>query len=119
MQLVQASDAAHLTGLSMHQLREWCGRRGVVTPDVPPSGRGRHALYSWQTIISLRLLKSLQENFGVEVGVWKPAISQCQILLQKKSFPTLWGLAFLFIDMKTVVLTEEKSYPLAQPFLCL
>ena len=34
MSLVQASDAARLSGLTPHQLREWCGRRAVVTAPV-------------------------------------------------------------------------------------
>jgi hypothetical protein len=61
MKLVQSSDAARLSGLTSNQLREWCGRRGVVVPDVPPAGRGRLALSSWQTLLALRVLNELHQ----------------------------------------------------------
>ena len=68
MQLIQMSDAAKLSGVTVHQLKEWCARRDILPPDVPGSGRGRHALYSWQTVLAVRLLHELHQRFGVEVG---------------------------------------------------
>jgi hypothetical protein len=109
MQLVQASDGAALSSLTPHQLREWCGRRAVVAPDVPPAGRRRHALYSWQTILALRVLKELHERFGVEVGSWAKAIDGCRHLLKERSFPSLWGVSAAFMDTRTATLITWKS----------
>jgi MerR HTH family regulatory protein len=109
MQLVQACDAIRISGLSQHQLREWCGRRGVVVPDQPPAGRGRHALYSWQTILALRLLKELHDRFGVEVSAWGRAIAVCQSLLQRRPFPSLWGTAIVFTGMDHAELVTDGS----------
>ena len=96
MKLVQASEASRLSGLTPHQLREWCGRRGVVTPDVPPAGRGRNALFSWQTILVLRVLNEIHKSFGGEVSAWRDSMNSCQELLKGHPFPSLWGAAFVF-----------------------
>ena len=104
MQLVQASDATRLSGLTEHQLREWCGRRAVVVPDVPAGGRGRHALFSWQTILSLRVLNELRSRYGVEVVSWRQAISLCQEIFRSTSFPALWGGAIIFPSMSEAIL---------------
>lgn len=109
MQLVQASDALVLSGLTAHQLREWCGRRAIVTPDIPAAGRGRHALFSWQTILALRVLKELHDRFGAEVGSWSEAIGRCQHLLSDKSFPSLWGTFAAFVDTRKAALITDTS----------
>ena len=116
MQLAQASEAVRLSGLTPHQLREWCGRRGVLTPDVPPAGRGRHALYSWHTILALRVLNELQQKFAIEVGAWKVSIGHCQLLLKERSFPSLWGTSVVFRNVSEVELTD-LSLPIEQPYL--
>jgi hypothetical protein len=107
MNLVQASDAARLSGLTSHQLREWCGRRAVVLPDVPAAGRGRHALFSWQTIIALRVLNELHSQFGVEVIAWRQAIARCQDLLRSRAFPSLWGGVIVFPSAASAMLTYD------------
>jgi hypothetical protein len=109
MQFVQACDAVRLSGVTAHQLREWCGRRALVLPDVPPAGRGRHALYSWQTILVLRLLNELHGRFGIELAAWGGAINECHALLKKRSFPSLWGLLVAFPDARTAELIAENS----------
>lgn len=119
MQLVQACDALRLSGLTPHQLREWCGRRALVAPDVPPVGRGRHALYSWQTILVLRLLSELHSKFGIELAAWGDAIAQCQALLRKRAFPSLWGLLAAFPDARTAELVEHGSLVAGKALLCL
>lgn len=119
MQLVQASDALALAGLSSHQLREWCGRRAVVLPDVLPGGRGRHAMYSWQTILALRLLKELHERFGSEVGIWSEGMKVLQNSLKGVSFPTLWGCSVAFLDRQTITLVEADSELPAGSYLLL
>lgn len=104
MSLVQASDAARLSGLTPHQLREWCGRRAVVTADVPPAGRGRLALFSWQTILALRVLNEVHQRYGVEVSGWRLAIAQLQALLKGRSFPSLWGAVAVFPNAQEALL---------------
>jgi hypothetical protein len=109
MKLVQASDAIRLSGLTEHQLREWCGRRAVVLPDVLAGGRGRHALFSWQTILSLRVLNELQNRFGVEVVAWRHAIAQCQEFFRECSFPSLWGMSIVFPNKDEAVLAHIQE----------
>jgi hypothetical protein len=109
MKLVQASDAIRLSGLTAHQLREWCGRRAIVTPDVPAAGRGRHALFSWQTILALRVLNEVHSRFFVEVSAWSEAIAQSQMLLRGNPFMTLWGTAIVFPNTKEAKLTHDHS----------
>ena len=112
MKLVQASDAIRLSGLTPHQLREWCGRRGVVVPDVPPAGRGRLALFSWQTLLALSILNELHQRYGVEVGAWTVAIGHLQGLLKGRSFPSLWGGSVVFpTNVEAYLLTRLDLYP--------
>ena len=65
-------------------------------PDVAPAGPGRHALYSWQTLLVLRILRNLHEEFAAEVGAWTTAMASLQKKLQGRAFPTLWGLWVIF-----------------------
>ena len=109
MQLLQASDAARLAGLTMHQLREWSARRALLVPDIPGAGRGRHALFSWQSVLALRLLLELQDRFGAEVGAWKPAIEEARQLLKGQSFPGLWSAAFVFPDCGHARLIDKRT----------
>lgn len=118
MQLIQASDASRLAGLTPHQLREWCARRAVVVPDVPGAGRGRHALFSWQTVLALRLLRELHNRFGTEVGAWKGAIDEFRQLLKGRSFPGLWSTAVVFPDCEHARLVDDRTVA-AEPLLVL
>lgn len=105
--LFQASDAARLSGLTSHQLREWCGRRALVTADVPPAGRGHLALYSWQTILALRVLLEIHRQYGVEVAGWRSAIAQLQKIFRERAFPSLWGHVVIFPNAQEAVLGLE------------
>lgn len=107
MSLVQASDAARLSGLTPHQLREWCGRREVVEADVPAAGRGHLALFSWQTILALRVLNEIHQRYGVEVIAWRGAIAELQALLRGRSFPSLWGAIALFPSAREALLKMD------------
>ena len=71
-------------------------RRAILAADVPPNGPGRHALYSWRTILSLRVLNELHVRFGVEVGGWAHSIRTLRDILEPRSFHSLWGAAALF-----------------------
>lgn len=109
MKLLQAADATRLSGLSMHQLREWCIRRRLVLADVEPAGPGRHALYSWRTILVLRVLRELSEKFSVEIGQWGNGCQALQEALARVSFPSLWGVVVQFSDCKSVRLCEPDG----------
>lgn len=109
MSLVQASEAARLSGLTAHQLREWCGRRAVVTADVPPAGRGHLALFSWQTILALRVLNEVHQRYSVEVSSWRLAIAQLQALLSRRSFPSLWGAVAMFPNSQEALLKLDRE----------
>jgi hypothetical protein len=117
MSLVQASDAARLSGLTPHQLREWCGRRAVVTADVPPAGRGHLALFSWQTILALRILNEVHQRYSVEVSGWRLAIAQLQTLLKGRPFPSLWGAVAVFPNDKEALLKLDAEIYVNDTFL--
>lgn len=108
---VQSADAVALSGLSQHQLREWCGRgrRGILPADVLPGGPGRHALYSWQTLLTLRLLLKLHSEFGVEIGKLAGVAGDLRTKLQGVSFPSLWSLAAVFPSSTAVELTSTPE----------
>lgn len=118
MQMIQTADASRLAGLTPHQLREWCARRAVVPPDVPGAGRGRHALFSWQTVLALRLLRELHDRFGAEVGAWKGAIEEFRWLVRGRSFPSLWNTVVAFPDRDHAHLVDDRC-PSAEPLLTL
>lgn len=116
MRLFQAADVIMLTGLTKHQLREWTGRgrRGLIPPDVEPGGPGRHALYSWQTLLVLRLLRVLHEDFAAEVGAWVPAAHDLRDKLDHVSFPTLWRSSVVFESRLTARIVEDVAEAQAQ-----
>ncbi len=119
--MFQASDATVLTGLTPHQLREWCGRsrRGILPADVLPGGPGRNALYSWQTLLTLRLLLSLQKGFGVELTKYAQAAVELRAQLQGISFPSLWPVSAVFQTHLTVDLSTNPAELLKQGGLAL
>jgi len=111
MRLFQSADVLVLTGLSKSQLREWTGRgrRELLHPDVEPDGPGRHALFSWQTVLVLRVLLVLHRDFAAEVGAWAPAAQQMRGRLEHLPFLNLWRLCALFPSTTEVILTENIS----------
>ncbi len=113
MRLFQAADVLAMTNLSRHQLREWTGRgrRALLTPDVEAEGPGRHALYSWQTILVLRLLHVLHRDFAAEVGAWAPALQTLRAKLDRVSFPALWDLGVFFPNREEAELTSLPMQP--------
>ena len=96
--MFQSSDVQELTGLTRSQLREWCGsdRRNILPPDVKPRGPGKNALYHWRTVLVLRLLKQLRDEFGVELGAWAQNMRALQAHLSLIAFHALWGRNLLF-----------------------
>lgn len=111
MRLFQSADALELTGLTRSQLREWTGRgrRELISPDIDADGPGRHALYAWQTLLVLRLLLVLHNEFAAEVGAWAPAAKNLREKLEGASFPTLWHLSVFFPNRRTALLVDDVS----------
>lgn len=109
--MFQASDAVRLTGLTRNQLREWCGRgrRGILEPDVSAGGPGRHAMYAWQTLLTLRLLLILHTRFGVQICQLADAAKSFQLLLRGTSFPALWSLSATLVDLRAIELTAHPE----------
>jgi hypothetical protein len=109
VQLLQSSDVLNLTGMTRHQLREWSGkkRRNILPPDVEPRGPGRHALYSWRTILALRILRLLHEEFAIEVGAWSEAIRVFRAELEVATFTELWGSSVAFLNTRQAKLVES------------
>ena len=68
-------------------------------------------MYSWQTVLALRLLRELHERFGAEVGAWKGAIEEFRNLLRGRSFPGLWNIAVAFPDHNHARLIDERTAP--------
>ena len=107
--LFQSADALEVTGLTRSQLREWTGRRNIISPDVRPSGPGRHALYTWQSLLVLRILFVLQHDFAVEVGAWAPAARELREQLHSVSFPNLWYALVFFPNRLTAQIIDDVS----------
>jgi hypothetical protein len=99
--MFQSSEAAVLAGLTDHQLKEWCVRRKLLPPDVAPRGSGTHALFSWQTILALRLLSEIHSRLGGLISHWAPLMAQWRNDIAKTPFHSLQGHYFLSDGEKT------------------
>src|SRR4051794_39603808 len=71
---VSSRDVRRLTGLTGDQFREWTGRRRIISPDYPAKGRGNSARFSWRTVLLLRLLRAMQNEFRMELQPHQGAI---------------------------------------------
>ena len=115
VKLFQSADVVVLTGLTVSQLREWSSprRRNLIPADVDAAGPGRHALYSWQTILVLRLLRELRNDFAIDLGAWAPGMVELRQELQGISFPSLWGtlLTFQSKHSPTLLSAETTEFP--------
>ena len=111
VKLFQAADVVELTGLSANQLREWSSprRRNLIPADVGADGPGRHALYSWQSVLVLRLLRELRDDFSVEIGGWAPRMVELRQELKGVSFPSLWGRILTFSSKYPPVLLSVQT----------
>lgn len=89
--MIQSKAVLKLTGLTAHQLREWTCRRGLVKPDVLPSGSGTLALYSWQTVLVLRLAVEMRDSFRMELQTHRNLLDGLTRRLAGTSFPSLLG----------------------------
>jgi hypothetical protein len=111
--LFQAADALVLAGLSRAQLREWCGkgRRMIMKPDVSAQGSGRVALYSWRTLVVLRVLHHLQTRYSIEVSAWTGAAAEFRAGLDACSFPAAWQCAAQFGSSRSCTLVADADPP--------
>jgi hypothetical protein len=89
--MIPAGRVQTLTGLTANQLREWSHRRNLVRPDIEAGGPGRPALYSWQTVLLLRIAVVLRERFKIELQAHKDLLHALQDLLAGVPFPALRG----------------------------
>lgn len=98
--LIGSRDVMKVTGLSADQLREWTVRRALIQPDVPASRQGQQARFGWQTVLLLRLAVVMRVRFHIELQVHRDLLSQARLLMNGRSFPSLWGhrLAILGLD---------------------
>lgn len=114
--LFQSADAIRISGLTQHQLREWCGRgrRGILAADMMPGGPGRHALYAWPTLLTLRLLLKLHGEFGIEVGKLADVASLLRAKVGATPFTSLWAMSALFPSCTAVELTATPEQIVSQ-----
>lgn len=89
--MIPAGRVQTLTGLTANQLREWSHRRDLVRPDVEAGGPGRPALYSWQTVLLLRIAVVLRQRFKIELQAHKGLLHALHELLAGVPFPALRG----------------------------
>ena len=95
MKLIQAADVMKITGLSADQLREWTVRRGLIQPDIVPSGSGTRAKFTWQTVLLLRLAVVLRETFHAELQAHRDLLDALGTCLSNTSFPALQGMVLV------------------------
>jgi|SRR5271165_5043000 len=113
---VQSKRAAEIAGLTEHQLKEWCMRRGLIRPDVLPRGRGNNALFGWQTLLALRLLALVHNKFGVSVAHCGPIMASLRTSLKETSFPGLYGQNAVY-DGQRILISRALSPYLSQATL--
>lgn len=111
VKLFQAADVVELACLNVNQRRESSSprRRNLTPADVGPHSPGRHALYSWQSVLVLRLLRQLRDDFAVEIGGWAPRIVELRQELKGVSFPSLWGRLLTFPSKNPPVLLSAQT----------
>jgi DNA-binding transcriptional MerR regulator len=102
MKLITTGDVLQLTGLTADQLREWTSRRGLIQPDMKPNGPGSRAMYSWQTVLVLRLAVVLREVLHVELQAQRSALSHIAQRLKRSSFQSLRGKVLILNSDGTV-----------------
>lgn len=107
--MIPAGRVQILTDLSADQLREWSQRRGLIMPDVAGQGPGRPALYSWQTVLLLRVAVVLRTRFRIELQGHKALLLALRDLLAGVSFPALRGCVLALRSMDHGELLSDTS----------
>lgn len=107
--MIPAGQVQKLTGLTANQLREWSHRRDLVPPDVQARGPGRPALYSWQTVLLLRVAVVLRERFKIELQAHKELLHALHDLFSGMPFPALRGCVLALRAMERGELLSEGT----------
>lgn len=95
MRLVGSKEALIVTGLTADRLREWTGRRGLITPDVTARGKGTQARFSWRTLLVLRIASTLRDRLHVELEAYKDTLATLQQQLAGQPFHALAGMVLV------------------------
>lgn len=98
-----------LTGLTKSQLREWCSVRQLLPSDIMPEGPGTHAMFTWQTAISLRILKSIQDDWAGTVSAWAPVVRDFRAEIEGASFLKLFGHVVVFDGLSSMIIQKETE----------
>lgn len=109
MKMFQSFQMVELTGLTKSQLREWCSVRQLLPSDIIPEGPGTHAMFTWQTAISLRILKSIQDDWAGTVSAWAPVVRDFRAEIEGTSFPTLFGHVVVFDSLSSMIIQKETE----------
>lgn len=109
-QLVMAAQVQRLTGLTPDQLREWTHRRRLIKPDSEPHGPGSRALYSWQTVLLLRLAVVLKESFHVELQAHCDLFDALSKALTHRPFHSLGGCALIIYSDMQFDITDVSEF---------
>lgn len=109
MRLVKSREVLQLTELTADQLREWTVRRALIQPDVPAQKRGSEAKFSWQTVLLLRLAVVLRTRFHVELQAHRDLLVAARELLDRASFPALWGVTLAIYDLRRCELLSPRA----------
>lgn len=109
MRLVEGRKARELTGLSSDQLREWTGRRGLVSPDLPARGKGSPAKFSWQNILVLRLCMVLRSDFRIELKAHRALLNSMSEIFKHALFHSLFNKRIALVGMKRCVLLPTNQ----------
>lgn len=107
--MFQSFQMVELTGLTKSQLREWCSVRQLLPSDIMPEGPGTHAMFTWQTAISLRILKSIQNDWAGTVSAWAPVVRDFRAEIKGTSFPTLFGHVVVFESISSMTIQRETE----------
>jgi len=107
--LIQSKQVLKLTDLTADQLRDWTHRRALIEPDVKPAGPGTRALYSWQTVLILRLAVVLRDRFHIELQAHRELFGALRRLLTGTSFPALEGCFLVLYDMQRCEIVPTSS----------
>jgi DNA-binding transcriptional MerR regulator len=107
--MFQAGEVTQIANISKHQLREWTGRRGILVADVPGQGRGRHALYSWSTVLLLKIVSDLKARFHVEIAAYASMLHDLRHDLADRSMLSLYGQSLFILSPDGYALKPSRS----------
>lgn len=119
VRLVGSREAQVIAGLSADQLREWTGRRGLISPDVPARGKGTQSRFSWQTLLLLRLAGAMKTQFHIELEAYRDRLATLQNKLASLPFHSLWDFSLVVTGTEPPMLRSpgDIEFDSDQPLL--